>query len=472
MKVKTKSLLIIVLVLIFAIPAVILILPKPQPIHIRLETEDAKLLGVEKASARPGYSGTGYVQSFDNDGDNLELKFKIIPGLYEIRLTYASPFGNKDYDLQVNSEKDSGTFIGTQDAFATHTSGKYLLSAEENTITIGKGWGWFEIDCIDLYPAVAVSPSKPKVRPADPQADTSAKKLLSYLDKISGKKTLSGQHGFEEIAHIQKITGKEPAVGGFDLMEYSPSRLEQGADPKQLTEQIIKWAGTRGIVTLCWHWNAPANLIDEEGKKWWRGFNTDATTFDLEKALSKPDSPEYQLLLRDLDAIAAELKKFHDAGVPILWRPLHEPQGKWFWWGNSGTESFVKLWRLMFDRFTKKHKLHNLLWVYSPVGDFSDQAWYPGDDFVDIIGVDIYTDSPANMNRQWEALQKFYGNRKLIALAECETPPDPEIMEKYQISWLWYSPWFGNAIYKMPEKDIQSIYKNKNTITRGQLPAI
>ena len=81
------------------------------------------------------------------------------------------------------------------------------------------------------------------------------------------------------------------------------------------------------MVTFCWHWNAPKDLIDQPGKEWWRGFYTEATTFDVAKAMEDPQSEEYTLIIRDIDAIAVQLKKLANADVPVLWRPLHEAEG-------------------------------------------------------------------------------------------------------------------------------------------------
>lgn len=79
-------------------------------------------------------------------------------------------------------------------------------------------------------------------------------------------------------------------------------------------------------------------IIDEPGKEWWRGFYADSVTFDLEKALSDTESEEYKLLLADIDTIAVQLQRLKDAHVPILFRPLHEAEGGWFWWGAKGPE--------------------------------------------------------------------------------------------------------------------------------------
>ncbi|MBN1763812.1 MAG: C10 family peptidase, partial [Sedimentisphaerales bacterium] len=188
-------------------------------------------------------------------------------------------------------------------------------------------------------PAGLVRPPKTLT---DPQATDEAKSLMSFLVDHYSQKVLSGQQELQEIAYIYSITGKEPAVGAFDLMDYSPSRIEHGADPTGEVESYINWADTGGgIVSLSWHWNAPTDLIDEPDKEWWRGFYTYATTFDIEAVLADPEGERYQLLIRDLDAIAVELAKFQNAGLPVLWRPLHEASGGWFWWGAKGPGPFI-----------------------------------------------------------------------------------------------------------------------------------
>ena len=122
---------------------------------------------------------------------------------------------------------------------------------------------------------------------------------------------------------IKSVSGKTPLIRGFDLIEYSPSRVAHGATSTE-TEKAIEWHAQKGIVTFAWHWNAPKDLINQPGKEWWRGFYTEATTFDVTKAMNDPGSEEYTLIIRDIDAIATQLKKLKDAGVPVLWRPLHK----------------------------------------------------------------------------------------------------------------------------------------------------
>src|SRR5690606_27423344 len=130
----------------------------------------------------------------------------------------------------------------------------------------------------------------------------------------------------EEINYVRTHSGKEPAVASFDLMDYSPSRLQYGANPNNHSEHAIALAKKdqgRGIISLLWHWNAPTDLINQAPDKlWWSGFYTRATTFDLAAALADKNGQNYQLLLRDMDVIAEELKKFQAQDIPVLWRPL------------------------------------------------------------------------------------------------------------------------------------------------------
>ena len=89
------------------------------------------------------------------------------------------------------------------------------------------------------------------------------------------------------------------------------------------------------------------------------------------------DPAGYDLLLEDMDAIAKELQKLRDAGVPVLWRPLHEASGGWFWWGSATTdrETYNALFRYTKNYLTSKG-VHNFIYVYSPGGPIASEAEY------------------------------------------------------------------------------------------------
>ena len=96
--------------------------------------------------------------------------------------------------------------------------------------------------------------------------------------------------------------------------------------------------------------------------------------------------------MEELDTLAAGLKQLQDAGVVVLWRPFHEMNGDWFWWGGKNPEAFINVWRHMFDYFTKTRGLNNLLWVYGPNHGKKTAAYYAGDGYTDVVGLDAYTD--------------------------------------------------------------------------------
>ena len=242
---------------------------------------------------------------------------------------------------------------------------------------------------------------------------------MNYMASIYGVKTLAGQQGLvgqnvalslrRAISANPDRLGRRP-VRGSDFIDYSPSRIEHGSNPNGGNRANRQFGPGKpaDIPTMMWHWNAPTDLIDQPGKRMVaRLLHRCHTTFDVQAALANP--PAHRELtsscLRDIDAIAVELKKFQDAGVPVIWRPLHEAAtAGWFWLGPAkGPQPFKDLWRLMYDRrLTRTHGLHNLIWEFttSPA-DEGHLDWYPGDDVVDIVGLDIYTNASSSMSGQW-----------------------------------------------------------------------
>lgn len=315
-------------------------------------------------------------------------------------------------------------------------------------------------------------------------ASEGARRLMSYLCSIYGRRMLTGQQigvgSTPEFDILHEVTGKYPAVGGFDFMNYSPSRVERGAECQD-TDLAMDWWGRGGVVTFCWHWNAPKDLVDlPPDRTWGSGFYTKATTFDIQHAMSNPDSEDYRLIIRDIDAICKELKRLEDAEIPVLWRPLHEASGGWFWWGAKGPEPYIALWKLMYERMTNHHGLNNLIWVWN--GQHKD--WYPGDSWVDIIGEDIYPPASdySSQSERFHTAESYTNARKIIALTENGVVPDPDLMLQDECPWAWNCTWYGEFVYTKKgdervyseqytdEQQLNKTYAHPFTITLDELP--
>jgi mannan endo-1,4-beta-mannosidase len=448
----------------------------------RYEAESGQRFGTVFSNQVAGYSGAGYVTGFDSgDGsDYVQLNVDVPDGLYEMWVGYRSPYGPKGYNLRVDGERSSGMFDQSV-TFAADRAGVFNVRGAANTLAVEQFWGYYDVDYLEFRPFTppTLLPVSPQL--VDAQADAATRGLMTYLTTIYGSKTLSGQQHsssqnmpFPGQLYLNKSGGLVPAIRGSDLMEYSPTRLQHGANPQNVTEQSIVWARqTGGVVSMSWHWNAPADLVNAGDWPWWRGFYTQGTTFDLPGALANPGGPDYQLLLRDIDAIALQLQKFEDAGVPVIWRPLHEAQGGWFWWGAHGPDAFKQLWRLTYDRLANHHGLHNLIWEFTSSAAEGDHLdWYPGDDVVDMIGLDVYTDPTSSMSGPWYDILEHYNGRKLIALSETGTLPNAEVMRQMGVQWSYFSPWSGSFVDAFNPADLQALLGDEDVITLDELPAM
>jgi mannan endo-1,4-beta-mannosidase len=432
---------------------------------IRLEAEAGQLQGgVSTSTSRGGFSGSGFVTNFANDGARVVLNANIpVYGLYELTIRYASPFGPKGYEIMINGKAISGQFPQIS-SWTSLNAGKVLLNAGTNQLSIEKGWGYFDVDYLELTTAApSKNPQKPPAKLSDPNASAQAKALHQKLINAYGSGTFSGDYAFDsQMQDIHKLTGKLPAILGGDFMDYSPSRLPY-ENPGNATEKNIQRVQQYDfIMKMVWHWNAPSHLKPDQ--PWYKGFYTYATDFNVEAAMNDPGSADYKLIIRDLDAIAIQLKKFADAKIAVLWRPLHEAEGGWFWWGAKGPQPYIKLYRLMFDRFVNHHGLHNLLWIHNSV----NKDWYPGDDVVDIMGVDSYpSDISDPLSSLWDELQQRFDGKKLLAITEFGGVPDVEKMHMFGAKWSFFVTW-PSFLHKSDDTSIAKTYNSHLTFNAPQ----
>ena len=175
-----------------------------------------------------------------------------------------------------------------------------------------------------------------------------------------------------------------------------------------------------------------------------------------------------------MDSVARQLAVLKDSGVTVLFRPLPTDSSGWYWW-EKDSETYKWLWQTMFRRFDELHGLSNLIWVYT--ADINP-VMYPGDDYVDIIGCDVYDNTDTAHAGAMLATDVLTLNKKMLALTECAKAPDPDIMARDNVMWLWSAPWNGR--YLINEKgeltgdyisvnELRKLYNHELTITKDEI---
>ena len=293
--------------------------------------------------------------------------------------------------------------------------------------------------------------------------------MLNYIYNLNGK-LLSGQHSFNEkpehyynLAH--EITGKFPAVWGTDL--YWNGQDNPGP---RIVEAAKKKHEEGAIITLMWHVGRP---IDTAPYAWKENVQSTFTGAQWEQ-LTTPGTDMHSKWLAQVDTIAITLKSIEEANIPVLWRPYHEMNGVWFWWGNKpGKDGFAKLWGMLYDRLTNHHKINNLIWVWNannPRDIPFDEAYafadfYPEDAQVDILATDIYHFD--HEQKDYESLLKL-SNGKPIAMGEVGELPKTNILDK-QPKWSWFMVWANWLETANSPERVRDVYNSPKTISRDDL---
>lgn len=298
-------------------------------------------------------------------------------------------------------------------------------------------------------------------KPVNKNASKEACELLEYLVETAGKQIISGQHTqtipMEEISYIREKTGKEPKLRGFELLSYSPNINYDDASEPCLTEvyenrgtleEALKWGiSSDGILTFSFHWFSPLGGRD-------KAFYSEHTDFDPEQVLIQ-GTKEREAFFSDLDRIAELLMPFRDAHIPVLWRPFHESDGKWFWWGRKGPKVACELYKLVYHLFVDEYHLDNLLWVWNC--RLSDG--YPGDEYVDVISVDIYLEKSykTDYKKEYEELISNTTKNKVAALAEIGYLPDIDMLSESKVPFAYFMTWSKEFIIGEQYNSVESL---------------
>ena len=295
--------------------------------------------------------------------------------------------------------------------------------------------------------------------PVNPHATPEARALLAYLNSISGKAVIAGQHNYPydgtrwtDLAN--NLSGKYPGLYGEDFGFSAGEDKDSVLSRPTMIEEVKRQYKSGAVIALTWHEVRPT---DDEPVTFHDSVQGHLTDSEWQQLLT-PGTPIYNRWCAQVDVVAGYLGQLRDAHIPVLYRPYHEINGNWFWWtGRPGKDGSAALYRQLYDRFVNVHHLDNLVWVWNvnapnpgwpPVAEY-----YPGANYADVISMDIYS----------EFKQEYYDSMlavaagKPIALAEVGGLPSPEVLAK-QPRWTYFMAWSELVAKSNSVELLKSVY--------------
>ena len=299
-------------------------------------------------------------------------------------------------------------------------------------------------------------------------ATKEARALYAFIAQIYGNGVISGQQESTwvggddyEFNYIHQTTGKYPAIRGLDFM---------GDDFNGVVSRAKKWAKKGGIVSICWHCSSAFDQSYDACKA------DELTAYRWEAVLTN-GTPENAAVVAGMDKAGRALKQLQDEGIPVLWRPFHEFDGAWFWWGKGGSEYFKRLWRLMYNHYTYDLGLNNLIWVLGYCHNGTDYGvnladWYPGSRYCDVVGADSYEVSQnGGEGRLFNPVYKIVGESKPITLHETGLIPTPQQFK--DVKWVWFLTWHTTWLTEDNWTErLSEVYNSDYVITLDELPKL
>lgn len=241
----------------------------------------------------------------------------------------------------------------------------------------------------------------------DRQATKETNALFKNLLKLSEEHTLFGHQHATEYGHgwsgelgrsdVKSVTGSHPAVIGVDLSGFSGGSEEGIASAKaSLKKTVMDTYNRGGVTTVAWHFSNP---ISPGGFYWVDTLSQPAVRYIIPGGEAHQ---KYKDILKGIGNWAKDVKGADGKLVPMIFRPYHEFDGGWFWWGkpHCTKEEFVSLWKFTVGYLRDSLQVHNFLYAFSPDNKFNTEAQflerYPGDQWVDMVGMDNYGDMGRN----------------------------------------------------------------------------
>ncbi len=474
----------------------------------KFEFEDATVTGKTAVDSDASASG-GSILYMKDDGV-IEMEFEVASaGMYDLVIYAHGVGGSKQQDLYVNDASQGSLSIPEGDTYQPIKSA-VKLNAGKNTLKIKSSWGWTMFDYFTVGTTVLPDIKASQSTPCDPLATKETQSLMAYLNSVYGKNIISGQqeiysggpHGLEtEFEYLKDTTGHYPAIRGFDYGNFCCPAY--GSDDGS-TKRIIDWVKEKnGIATASFHINVPNKMesytIGDRIDWAQTSYNAKDNDFSPEKAYTK-GTKEYDYYRQSLETLAAEFKKLEAEGVPVIWRPLHEAEGgggetgSWFWWGKEGSAVYKELWKYTYTTLTEDFDCHNLIWEWNSYNFDTSANWYPGDDYVDIIGYDKYSCVKYLAENNWQAsyvhddgsysstfygIMEKYDSKKMVSMAENDSFSTVGNLTEDKAGWLYFCTWYdgggktdflSDPIFNTKEDTIE-MYQSDYCITLDELPA-
>ncbi|WP_197688159.1 MULTISPECIES: glycosyl hydrolase [unclassified Actinoplanes] len=296
---------------------------------------------------------------------------------------------------------------------------------------------------------------------------TSKATVISYLQSITGKNIISGQHNKEPASSPTQYTqqaraasGQFPGLWGGDMM-FNPADVANRQTV--INEAKTQWAAG-SIVALTWHACSPtvAATCAFDG-----GVKTSITNAQFTEIVT-PGTTLYNTWRSRMAAVVPFLKQLKDAGIPVLWRPFHEMNETWNWWGGRpGANGGAKIYQQMHEYFDSQG-LDNLIYVWN-VQDNPTANWaqyYPGSNYADVVSLDAwYKNYPSAAD--YAQIQSIAGT-KPIAIAEMGKVPTAAFLTS-QPKWAYFMIWSEQLLGSNTTAEIQSAYANARVLNRGQI---
>lgn len=279
-------------------------------------------------------------------------------------------------------------------------------------------------------------------------ATKEARALYDFICENFGSRIISAaqecpghRHHDLEMNWLYENVGKLPAMRGLDFIH---------DDYFGVVRRAREWNARGGIVTICWHTGVVGNTYPDSKEE----------LPDFGR-LFESGTEENGLLMSRWERARDALGELKDAGIPVLWRPFHEFDGQWFWWGKGGGEVFKKLWRKMYETFTFEYKLDNLIWVLGYSGEVK-KDWYPGDEYCDVVGSDNY-DGTTN-SAAWKKLAEI--TKKPLAFHEVGPLRPIDDFVSDGCLWSWFMNWHTKYLIEDNGAEVMKmIYDDPRVIT-------